>query len=79
MPDAGIKNEKQYQALLEIGYSKEKAARIATTPDADVKGGNEKPYNEWSKAELYEQARKVGINGRSYMSKKNLIHSLRNN
>lgn len=79
MPDAGIKNEKQYQALLEIGYSKEKAARIANTPDADVKGGNAKPYNEWSKAELYEQAKRVGIPGRSYMSKKNLIHSLRNN
>jgi hypothetical protein len=79
MPDARIKNEKQYQALLEIGYSKEKVARIANTPDAGEKGGNAKPYNEWSKAELYKQARIVGISGRSYMSKKNLIHSLRNN
>ena len=79
MPDARIKNEKQYQALLEIGYSKEKAARIANTPDAGEKGGNAKPYNEWTKAELYQQAKRVGIRGRSYMSKKNLIHSLRNN
>ncbi|KQB37099.1 MULTISPECIES: hypothetical protein [Flavobacterium] len=79
MPDARIKNEKQYQALLEIGYSKEKAARIANTPDAGEKGGNAKPYNEWTKEELYQQARKVGISGRSYMSKKNLIDSLRNN
>jgi hypothetical protein len=79
MPDARIKNEKQYQALLEIGYSKEKAARIANTPDAGEKGGNAKPYNEWTKEELYQQARKVGIQGRSYMSKKNLIDSLRNN
>jgi hypothetical protein len=78
MPDARIKNEKQYQALLEIGYSKEKAARIANTPDSGEKGGRAKPYDEWTKAELYEQARKVGIAGRSYMSKKNLIHSLRN-
>lgn len=79
MPDARIKNEKQYQALLEIGYSKEKAARIANTPDSGEKGGRAKPYDEWTKAELYEQAKKVGIAGRSYMSKKNLIHSLRNN
>lgn len=79
MPDARIKNEKQYQTLLEIGYSKEKAARIANTPDSGEKGGRAKPYDEWTKAELYEQARKVGIAGRSYMSKKNLIHSLRNN
>jgi len=79
MPDARIKNEKQYQALLEIGYSKEKAARIANTPDAGEKGGRAKPYDEWTKAELYEQAKRVGIPGRSYMSKKNLIHSLRTN
>lgn len=79
MPDARIKNEAQYQALLEIGYSKEKAARIANTPDAGEKGGKAKPYDLWTKEELYQQARKVGIPGRSYMSKKNLIHSLRNN
>ena len=79
MPDARIKNEKQYQALLEIGYSKEKAARIANTPDAGEKGGRAKPYDEWTKAELYQQAKRVGIPERSYMSKKNLIHSLRTN
>ncbi|MFH7015391.1 Rho termination factor [Flavobacterium sp. FlaQc-47] len=79
MPDARINNEKQYQALLEIGYSKEKAARIANSPDAGEKGGNAKPYNEWTKDELYQEARRVGIQGRSYMSKKNLIQSLRNN
>jgi hypothetical protein len=79
MPDARINNEKQYQALLEIGYSKEKAARIANSPDAGEIGGNAKPYNEWTKDELYQEARRVGIQGRSYMSKKNLIQSLRNN
>lgn len=79
MSDSKINNEKQYQALLEIGYSKEKAAGIANSPDAGEKGGNAKPYNEWTKDELYQEARKVGIAGRSYMSKKNLIQSLRNN
>ncbi|RKR05856.1 hypothetical protein C8C83_5206 [Flavobacterium sp. 90] len=79
MPDSRIKNEEQYRALVEKGYSKEKSARIANTPDAAEKGGRAKPYDEWTKAELYQQARKVGIPGRSYMSKKNLIQSLRNN
>ncbi len=79
MPDPRIKNEKQYQALLEIGYSKEKAARIANTPDAGQKGSNAKPYEEWTKEELYQQAIKVGVPGRSYMNKNNLIKSLRNN
>ncbi|MDX1462024.1 MAG: Rho termination factor N-terminal domain-containing protein [Marinirhabdus sp.] len=74
-----IKNEDQYEALKEKGYSKEKAARIANTADAGKKGGKSSPYEEWTKEELYEQAKKVGINGRSKMNKKQLIHSLRNN
>ncbi|ABQ06383.1 MULTISPECIES: DUF7218 family protein [Flavobacterium] len=79
MPDPRIKNEAQYEALVKKGYSKEKSARIANTPDAGEKGGKAKPYEEWTKEELYEQAKKVGISGRSYMNKKSLIKSLRTN
>ena len=79
MPDPRIKNEAQYRALLEIGYSKEKAARIANTPDAGIKGGNAKPYEQWTKAELYVQAKRVGISGRSKMKKNQIIEALRNN
>lgn len=79
MPDPRIKNEEQYRALLKKGYSKEKSARIANTPDAGVKGGKAKPYEEWTKEELQKQASRVGIKGRSYMNKKGLIESLRNN
>ncbi|CAC9975773.1 Rho termination factor [Flavobacterium sp. WLB] len=79
MPDPRIKNEAQYEALLNKGYSKEKSARIANTPDAGEKGGKAKPYEEWTKDELYQQARKVGVSGRSYMNKKSLIKSLRTN
>ncbi len=79
MPDPRIKNEAQYEALVEKGYSKEKSARIANTPDAGEKGGKAKPYEEWTKEELYEQAKKVEISGRSYMNKKSLIKSLRTN
>jgi len=79
MPDPRIKNEEQYEALVKKGYSKEKSARIANTPDAGKKGGNAKPYEEWTKEELQKQAAKVGVKGRSYMNKKSLIESLRDN
>ncbi|WP_318312595.1 DUF7218 family protein [Flagellimonas crocea] len=79
MPNSRIKNEEQYETLRDKGYSKEKAARIANTPDAGKKGGKANPYEEWTKEELYDQAKNVGIEGRSKMSKKELIHALRNN
>ncbi|MBC71883.1 MAG: Rho termination factor, partial [Muricauda sp.] len=60
------------------GYSKEKSARIANTPDSGKKGGKASPYEEWTKQELYKKAKMVGIEGRSKMSKKELIGALRN-
>ena len=36
---AHVKNEKQYEALKEKGMSKERAAKIANSPDASSKGG----------------------------------------
>ena len=45
----------------------------------EKKGGKAKPYEEWTKNELYAQAKNVGIEGRSKMKKKELIHALRNN
>jgi len=79
MPNPRIKNEEQYQALRDKGYSKEKSARIANTPHAGKKGGKAKPYEEWTKKELYAQAKNVGINNRSKMNKSQLIKALRNN
>jgi len=79
MASSKIKNEKQYEALRDKGYSKEKSARIANTPGAGKKGGRAEKYEDRSKKELYKEARKIGIEGRSKMSKKELIHALRNN
>jgi len=73
-----IKNEDQYEALRDQGYSKEKSARIANTPNAGKKGGKSEKYEERTKNELYEQAKKIGIEGRSKMTKKELIEALRN-
>lgn len=79
MPDPRIKDEDKYEALRKKGYTKEKSARIANTPDSGEKGGKSKKYEERTKQELYDEAKKVGIQGRSKMDKKQLIHSLRNN
>jgi len=72
-----IKNEDQYDALRDKGMSKEKAARIANTENSGKKGGKASDYEERTKEELYSQAQKVGIEGRSEMSKEELIEALR--
>ncbi|THH36443.1 DUF7218 family protein [Neolewinella litorea] len=72
-----VKNDAQYEALRDEGMSKQKAARISNTPDASKKGGHAKKYEERTKQELYDEAKKVGIEGRSKMSKEELIEALR--
>lgn len=72
-----IKNEDQYEALRDKGASKEKAARIANSSNED-KGGKGEKYEDRTKQELYKKAKEVGIDGRSKMSKKELIKALRN-
>lgn len=74
-----IKNEEQYEALRDKGYSKEKSARIANTSNAGKKGGKANPYEEWTKKELYDKAKEIDIKGRSTFNKKELIKALRNN
>lgn len=81
MPDknmSSIKNEDQYEALRDKGMSKEKAARIANSPNSGKSGGKATKYEERTYKELYELAKKVGIEGRSNMDKSQLIKSLRN-
>lgn len=73
-----IKNDKQYEELRDKGMSKEKAARIANDPKSGKKGGKADKYEERTKDELYQQAKDVGIEGRSEMSKEELINALRN-
>ncbi|MFA0964019.1 Rho termination factor N-terminal domain-containing protein [Roseivirga sp. BDSF3-8] len=73
-----IKNDKQYEELRDKGMSKEKAARIANTQNSGEKGGKADKYEERTKDELYEQAKKIGIEGRSDMTKDELIDALRN-
>jgi hypothetical protein len=59
--------------------SKEKAARIANTPrdEAAHRGGMSPKYEAWTKGDLYEKAKEVGIDHRSEMNKSELIDALR--
>ena len=47
---ANVKNEKQYEALKDKGMSKERAARIANSPDASKHGG-EKSHSRSSRSD----------------------------
>ncbi len=73
-----IQDDDRYEALREEGMSKEKAARIANTPpgEMDDKGGPGS-YEDWTKEQLYDKAKDVGVDGRSGMSKRELINALR--
>jgi hypothetical protein len=75
-----ITDDEQYESLREDGMSKEKAARIANSDRSETgkKGGKADAYEEWSKDDLYDKAKDVGIEGRSDMSKDELIDALRN-
>jgi hypothetical protein len=84
MPNPSIKDEDQYEALRREGASKEKAARIANASAATSrsetarKGGESGSYEDWTRQQLYDRARDLGIEGRSSMSKSELIEALRN-
>ncbi|HZT67206.1 MAG TPA: Rho termination factor N-terminal domain-containing protein [Acidimicrobiales bacterium] len=83
MPNSSVKDERQYQALRRQGASKEKAARISNASasssrsETGRKGGSSGSYEDRSKQELYDKANQVGIEGRSSMSKQELIKALR--
>lgn len=66
-----IKDDEQYEQLREQGESKQKAARIASTDrsQAGERGGSSGSYDDWTKGELLDRAREIGISGRSDMTK----------
>jgi len=84
MPNSSIKNEGMYEDLRKEGASKEKAARISNAAAAEgekkvsARGGRAGSYEDMTKDELYERAQKIGIDGRSSMTKDQLIDALRN-
>jgi hypothetical protein len=74
-----VKDDERYEALRREGESKEKAARIANAGDAaSERGGHAENYEDRTKEELERRAAEIGIEGRSDMSKEELIDALRN-
>lgn len=74
-----ITDDEQYEALRDDGMSKSKAAAIANSDRTETarKGGQSPPYEEWTKDELYDRAQELDIEGRSDMTKDELIDALR--
>ena len=83
-PGPSVKDPEMYEALRDDGASKEKAARISNAAAntsrkaVGAKGGRSGDYEDWTKQDLAKRAREIGIDGRSKMSKAELVKALRN-
>jgi hypothetical protein len=73
-----VKRPRQYEAMRDEGMSKSKAARISNAgKPASKRGGKSSAYEDMTKDELMDRARRRDISGRSSMSKGELIKALR--
>jgi hypothetical protein len=72
-----IKKPDMYESLRDEGMSKEKAARISNAKAEGSLDQNSTRLENRSKEELYDEAKEIGIEGRSDMSKKELIEAIR--
>ena len=83
-PGPSVKDDELYEKLRDEGNSKEKSARIANAAAAEgrsavgERGGEAGDYEDRTVEELRERAADLDIEGRSSMSKDELIDALRN-
>ena len=82
-PGPSVKDDELYEKLREQGNSKEKSARIANAAantsrkEVGHRGGASPAYEDWTVEDLRDRAADLDIEGRSSMSKDELIHALR--
>ncbi len=72
-----IKDDALYEALRDDGASKEKAARIANARAGGTLDRKSTHLDDRSKEELYDEAKEIGIEGRSDMDKDELVEAIR--
>ncbi len=72
-----IKNDELYEKLRDDGASKEKAARIANAKEAGTLDHRGTDLEDRTKEQLYDEAKDIGIEGRSKMDKDELIDAIR--
>lgn len=82
-PGPSVKDDELYEKLRDEGNSKQKSAAIANaaanTSRSEVgrRGGSSPAYEEWTVEELRGRAAELDLEGRSKMSKDDLIKALR--
>lgn len=74
-----IKDDAVYEALRKQGALEEKAARIANAKAAGTLDHRGTTLEDRTKADLMKEARAIGIEGRSAMSKAKLAKAIRKN
>lgn len=83
-PGPSVKDAEVYEALRDDGASKEKAARIANASANEGRsavgrrGGGAEDYEDRTVEELRRRAAELDIEGRSSMTKSELVDALRN-
>jgi hypothetical protein len=82
-PGPSVKDKELYEELRDEGNSKEKSARIANAAAGSSrskigrKGGRSESYVDWNVDDLRKRAGEIGIEGRSKMTKRELVKALR--
>lgn len=78
-----VKDPELSERLREQGESKEKAARIANQAAREgrsavgERGGESPSYEDWTVEELQKRAAEIGIEGRSDLTRRELVDALR--
>ena len=74
---SSLKDRELYEELRDDGASKEKAARIANAQAAGTLDHKSTRLEDRSKDELMDEAKEIGIEGRSKMDKDELVKAIR--
>lgn len=72
-----VKDDKLYEDLRRDGASKSKAARIANAKAGGTLDYRGSELEDRSKDDLMQEARRIGIAGRSKMNKADLVKAIR--